>query len=236
MFIKPVIYKYDAPEFIEINDIKIQCEDEVKLLGITIDDKLKFDKHVDILCKKAAKQLNVMYRFKGIFDSKEKEIMYNTFILSNFNYCPVVWHFCGKTSTKKIEAIQERALRFMYNDKESTYDALLDKCGYSTLHMRRIQTIATEVFKSLNNLNPTFMKDSFQSKDVSYYLRDANVVNQPKFNKITYGKNTFKYYGAHIWNLLPNHIKLSTDIECFKSLINAWEGPKCQCNMCNALL
>ncbi len=235
MFIRPVSCRYETPDFIEINDTKIHCENEVKLLGITIDEKLKFDKHVDILCKKAAKQLNVMYRFKGIFDSKEKEIIYNTFILSNFNYCPIVWHFCGKTSTKKIEAIQERALRFMFNDKKTTYDSLLEKCGYNTLHIRRIKLIATEVFKSLNDLNPVFMKESFKQKDISYKLRDENVLSQPKFNKITYGKNTFKYYGSHIWNLLPNDIKLCTDIDGFKSLLKAWEGPRCQCNMCNAL-
>ena len=235
MFIKPIICRYETPQFIEINDTKVQCESEVKLLGITIDERLKFDRHVDILCKKAAKQLNVMYRFKNIFNSKEKGVMYNTFILSNFNYCPIIWHFCGKTSTKKIEAIQERALRFMYNDKESTYDSLLKKCQCNTLHIRRIMTIATEVFKSLNHLNPIFMKDSFHQKDINYNLRDANVLSQPKFNKITYGKNTFKYYGSHVWNLLPNEVKLCTDIESFKSLLKTWEGPKCQCNMCNAL-
>ncbi len=83
---------------------------EVKLLGITIHQKLESDKHIDILCKNAATQINIMYRFKGIFDLKEKEIIYNTFIFAHFNYCPMVWHFCGKSSTKKIELIQERAL------------------------------------------------------------------------------------------------------------------------------
>ncbi len=62
----------------------------MKLLGITIEDKLKFDKQVDLLCKNAAGQLNVLYRFKGIFDLKEREKIYNTFILSNCNYCSIV--------------------------------------------------------------------------------------------------------------------------------------------------
>ena len=84
-----------------------------------------------------------MYRFKKIFDLKEREGIYNTFILSNFNYCPTGWHFCGKVCTKKIEDIQEQALRFMFNDKESSYtcSSLLNKCGYTTLHIRHIKTI-----------------------------------------------------------------------------------------------
>ncbi len=75
----------------------------MKLLGITIDQKLKFDKHIDNLYKNTARQINIMHRFKGIFDLKEREIIYNKFILAHFNYCTMVWHFCGKASTKKIE-------------------------------------------------------------------------------------------------------------------------------------
>ncbi len=82
----------------------------MKLIIITIDQTLKFDKHIDNLCRNAARQTNIMYRFKGIFDLKEREIIYNIFILVHFNYCPIVWHFCGKDSTKKIELIQDRAL------------------------------------------------------------------------------------------------------------------------------
>ncbi len=72
-------------------------------------------------------------------------------------------------------------------------------------------------------------------QNISYDLRDSNVLFQPKCSKITYGKQTFKYYGALIWNLLPNDISNSTTIDNFKLLLKVWEGPKCQCIMCNAL-
>ncbi len=105
-----------------------------------------------------------MYRFKGIFDLKEREIIYNNFILAHCNYYPMVWHFCGKASTKKIELIQERALRFLLNDQKITYHELLEKSNYTTMLIRRIKTIAMEVFKSLHDLNPNFMKEMFNIK------------------------------------------------------------------------
>ncbi len=101
----------------------------------------------------------------------------------------------------------------------------------------RIKTIAMENCKSLDDLNPKFMKEMFNIKELKYSLRDSNIIYQPKFEKVTYGKNTFKYCSAHIWNLLPNEIKETADILSFKSLIMTWEGPKCQCNnMCNILI
>ncbi len=204
MFLKSLTNKEEMPKFIRINDTNIPCEKEVKVLGITIDEKLKFDKQINVICKKAAQQINVMYHFKGVFDLKERQII---FILSNFNYCPIIWYFCGKTCTKKIEAIQERALRFMVNDKVSTYSSLLEKCNYTTFHIRCIKAIASEVFQSLKNLNPNFTNKIFEVKDITYDLRDSNILCQPKFNKITYGKKTFNYYRTHIWNSLPNNIK-----------------------------
>ncbi len=231
MFLKPLTNKEEMPKFIKVNGTNIPCEKEVKLLSITMDEKLKFDKDVNILCKKADRQINVMYSFKGVFDLKERQIIYNTCILSNFNYCPIIWHFCGTTCTKKIEATQERALLFIFNDKTSTYSSLLEKCNYTTLHIRRINAIASEVFKSLNNLNPNFINKMFQMKDITNDLRDSNIY----VNKITYGKKTLSYYVTHIWNSLPNNIKESTSLDNFKTMLKEWEGPKCQCNMCNNL-
>ncbi len=82
-----------------------------------------------------------MHIFKGILELKEREIIYNPFILAHFNYCPMVWHFCGKASTKKLELIQERSLRFLLNDQKSTYHEVLEKCNYRTMLIRRIKTI-----------------------------------------------------------------------------------------------
>ncbi len=70
MFLKHFICKVDVPDSIEIDSFIITRQSDVKYLGI--DDKLRLNKHVNIPCKSAARQLNVMYRFKNIFDIKEK--------------------------------------------------------------------------------------------------------------------------------------------------------------------
>ena len=136
-------------------------------------------------------------------------------------------------STRKIEKVQERALRFLHNDNTSSYDTLITKSNVTTMHVRRIKSIACEVFKSLNELNPGFMKDMFQEKDMPYDLRDDHLLVQPKFKKISYGKNTFRYYGSHIWNSLPVKYKSSTSLDAFKEHLKSWDGPKCKCPMCD---
>ncbi len=73
------------------------------------------------------------------------------------------------------------------------------------------------MFKSLNSLNPRFMKVMFNVKETSYYLRESSLMYLPSFNKIMYGKHTFKYYCSHLWNHLPTDIKKCMDT--FKTVI-----------------
>ncbi len=136
------------------------------MLSITIDDKLKFAKHTDILCKNIERQINVLYRLSDMFDMNERNVIHDSFILANCNYCSLVWHFCDTSSARKIEKNQERALRLLLNDKTSSYAVLLEK----TLHVRSIKSIACIVFKSSNYLNSKFMKEMFKKKDDLYDL------------------------------------------------------------------
>ena len=85
--------------------------------------------------------------------------IYHSFIMSNFNYCPLVWHFCGEVNTKKIEKIQEWTLRYIYQDYNSSYDTLLGKSKLPSLKVRRLRAIALEAFKILNNQTPVYLSD-----------------------------------------------------------------------------
>ena len=64
----------------------------VKLLEITVNDNMKFEKHVKTLCQKVSKKVSAFSRVAAPYmDEKKREILCHTFILSNFNYCPIIW-------------------------------------------------------------------------------------------------------------------------------------------------
>jgi hypothetical protein len=109
-----------------IESANISCDEVVKLLGIDIDYQLNFDKHIKNICRKASQQLSVLKRIGFFFLSKlNKLTIFHSFILSNFNFCSLAWHFRSKANTIKLEKIRERALRFIYEDYNSTHEELL---------------------------------------------------------------------------------------------------------------
>ena len=94
--------KVNAEDFnIIVYDDILNLTDDMTVLGINIDNKLNFNSHVSSMCNKASRQLNVLQRLKGSLDYASRLSIYKCFIMSNFNYCPVVWMFTSKSSLLK---------------------------------------------------------------------------------------------------------------------------------------
>ena len=72
------------------------------LLGITIDRDLKFDEHVNNLCKKAYQKLNALVRLAPFMNVDKKRMIMKTFIESQFGYCPLVWMLHSRSLNNKI--------------------------------------------------------------------------------------------------------------------------------------
>ena len=225
----------ELPNELEVQNNIIKRSESVRLLGIDIDCNLNFHNHVNVLCSKASRQLKVLYRFRSILGQREKTILFRTFILSTFNFCPVVWSFCGKVSIRKIERVQERALRFLTNDFTSNYATLLEKTNETTLLLSRLKSMVIEVYKCINQLNSEPLNELFEFKERNYDLRDPCKLVQPKFKRVVYGRNSFTYYGSHLWNNLPHDYKQCIEYKTFTNMISRWEGPNCSCNLCTIL-
>ena len=64
-------------------------------------------------------------------------------------------------STNRIESIQKRALRLLYNYYTTTQDGLLAKANKSSMEILHYRTLALEIFQTLDVLNRTYMPDLF---------------------------------------------------------------------------
>ena len=200
------------------------------MLGIELDNKLSFEKHTQDLIRNAGGQLNFMVSKKRFLNQEAKRVLIESYFIANFNYCPLVWMFCNKKLTNKQELIQKRALRFLYNDYDSDYEHLLKLANKPTMEVRKLRTLAIEIFKTLNDLNPPFMKEIFTLNTRRDNVRNRLVVKTQ--NSKRYGSNSLRSLGPKIWNKLPESIRTSTHLNTFKQLIKTWSGPKCGCISC----
>ena len=71
-----------------------------------------------------------------------------SFMLAQFEYCAVVWHFSSQEKMKKLGRIQKQPLRYVFNDFNSSYEELLSRSNRSTLYVQRLRSIIGIIYKS----------------------------------------------------------------------------------------
>ena len=217
---------------IKIGQTPVKESAEEKLFGINFDQSLSFKKHVKILCRKAGQKLHALTRVSCYMDTEKLKLLMRAFVLSHFSYCPLVWMFNDRTTNHRINHLHERALRIAYNDHINDFGYLLEQSNSVPIHIRNLQLLMTEVFKTKFHLNPSFMKDFFRKRNMSYNLRHGNDALLPKVQTTSSGIETIAYLGGRLWQLLSKEIKQSSSLSIFRKRIKCWKGGECNCRLC----
>ena len=204
---------------IKIGDQAIKTTDNIKLLGVNFDDNLIFSQHISELCKKASERVGVLARLRNLITTETKLLLYKTAIMPYLTYCHLTWHFCKASDTRKVERIQERALRIVYNSHSETYMNLLDRAKLPSLLNRRLQDIVILMYKVKYRLVPDFICDIFSTKSCKYNFRNQNF-DIPRFNSVLYGKHSLRYLGPFLWNKLDKNITETSSLSRLRFILD----------------
>ena len=215
--------------WVNVGENNVTEKNQVKLLGIIIDNELKFDDHITKICRKANSKLSALSRLARYLSMKQKKLLYMSFIEAQFKYCPLTWMFCSRSCNNKINKLHERALRLVYDDYESSFDVLLNKNKSFSIHHQNIQKLLIEVFKSLNKPSPgNFFDSLLTSKRRQDPLQNDLFV--PSLKTVTKGKDSAEHLGAVTWNSIPSHIRQQDSLKKLCDLIKKWK-PDCKCKL-----
>ena len=93
--------------------------------------------------------------------------------------------------------------------------------------IKRLRLLALEIFKTINNLNPSYINNIFKlSANRNSNRIGKNLIPQ-KVKQVTYGKKSLRFLGPILWNSLPKDIKEISNLSKFKDFINKWGEPNC---------
>ena len=77
---------------------------------VFIDCQLTFYPQIKEVCKRVSQKTKALLRIRGYLNQSQTEVLINSYILSAFNYCPLVWMFCSKKAHDLINATYRRTL------------------------------------------------------------------------------------------------------------------------------
>ena len=200
-----------------VDAAKIEKCDDIDLLGINLDSRLSFKKHTSHICEKVNNQIRVIGRFRKLLSGSIKVRLYKAFLQPIFQYCSIVWHFCGARNSDKLELVNKQALRLVLGDTSSSYSVLLRKLNMVSLKDKRIQNMLTMVYKGLCNMAPGYITSLFHERTHSTYnLRGQRKLQIPAVRTTTFGLHSFKYLAVSAWNSLSDAVRTSDTLSTFK--------------------
>lgn len=199
----------------------IERVEEIKYLGIIIDSELRFESHIDYLCKKIAKKLGFIKRIRKDVTTLTLINIYNVIVKPHFEYCSTVLFLCNEGRIHRLQMLQNRAMRSILRcNRYTSINFMLNSLKWLSVKQRIVMNMLIFVFKVKNNIMPKYLtKYVLHVSEIQpYNLRNMHDLRLPNFLTAK-SQNSLIYKGFHLFNQLPNIAKYITNLRMFKTYV-----------------
>ena len=217
--------KSASPLHIQMSENVINQVPYMKYLGLTIDETLSWDLHINNIVKLLSMKLSVLRRIRSFIKQDILVNIYLTTIQPIIDYGCTVWFSTTDTHIKKIQICQNYAARIVTNNFDYMSlngETIVKYLGWQTVKERCIYFSSFMYYKAINGITPSHLTDSItmaaESHSRNTRLTDSMDVFLPA-PKTGAGMKTFSFYGGKIWNSLPDTLRQSSDVFQFKKML-----------------
>lgn len=179
----------------------------VTLLGITLDNKLNWHRHIDSLNRKLASTIYLFRKLKNTLHLETLRTIY--FALFHSHICHGIALWGNSSSSTKIFRQQKKIIRIMVNAKTR------DSCKRWFIHLNIMPLPSLYIYHTLLEIHSNKTTFKIQSDLHSHNTRHASDIRIPRF-RLTRSKNN--YLNINLYNRLPQRTK-QLEIRNFKSEI-----------------
>ena len=132
-------------------------------------------------------KLRPLKRIRNYWSTEKARLLASAFINSQFYHAPLMWVFPGKTLILKVQKFHFRTLQVVYNTYEKSYDELLILNRETYQYQKHLPFLGTDVYKSVNNLNPQPMWNYFNFSILPYEVKKWNKAKLLETRTCNYG-------------------------------------------------
>ena len=193
----------------------LKCEEE-KDLGVTFDNELNFNSHIDKAINTAKRVLSMSKRAFKYLDKDAMLTIYKALIRPHLEYGNIIWSPKLKKHSKALEKIQRKMTKLIPGLKDKTYHERMKILNLPSLKHRRRRGDLIETFKVLNG----FVKvNNIFSLSNSLTRTNSKKIYTP-FCKSQLRKNYLSFRVKPLWNALDQKIVNAPTVNSFKNLLD----------------
>ena len=205
---------------LSMNGKNLEQVSSFKLLGLTFDDELSFDVHVEKLCTKLSQRIAVLSKIKRCLPHRERIIYYNAMIKSVILYGSTVWTVTSKENLNRVLKLQKRAARVILDMDTSARSVDMFKQLDWVPYYDEVKIFkATITYKRINSESPGYLTNMLKlNSSVNNRVARYSNLNSlcPEYKRKTEGGRTFTVTTIKQWNQLPRVIREKRTVASFK--------------------
>jgi len=187
----------------------IQRVTSMKVLGINIDDKLKWTTHVNVISKKCNHILNTIYPLRDFLSHRSKTILINAYIMSVLTYVSSVWLNPSKHNYKNIDKIIKRSARFIYRKRYiDNVDNEISNLKWLKTNYKYKFEVLKFAYKIVNCIAPTYYLEYLNFNEFS--TRETRQNSHTYANSQSSSSKMFMNNATKLWLDLPDTLKEKT--------------------------
>ena len=210
-----------------MNNTNLEETELEKDLGVLIDCRLEFDKHIKSIVGKANRMLGLI---KFSFTCMNKSMflhLYKGLVRPLLEYCVQAWSPYKKKHIDLIEGVQKRAIRLVPELRNMSYEKQLEELNLTELVDRRLRGDMIETFKIITgkeSLNPqTFfqMARNTRARNGTHSMKIFK-----EYSRLDLRKFTFSQRVALPWNRLTSEEVHASKTSDFKASYGKLEAER----------
>ena len=186
-----------------------------RLLGVVIDNKLRWDAHVYNLTKRISQKVFLLSKLKYIVNTSSCKLYFNSHIRSHIDYASVIWDGCSFAILRNLASLHRRCAKLLLPLPNFSVEQRQKHLGILNLQHQFQFNKAIFMFRSLNSLAPYYIQSLFHKKNYVYSNSKIQELSLPR-PRIDLFKTSISYSGPEVWNTLPPNIKSSPSFSIFK--------------------
>ena len=219
--------KIELTKTVYINGTPINQEPYTKFLGVWLDEKLNWSKHIKEISGKIAKGVGILTKARSYLDPTIMKTLYYSFLYPYLHYNIEAWGNTYSTYIDPLFRLQKRAVRVIAGAKRNAASEPLFKqlkiLKIEELHHLSIQTF---MYKFFNDKLPHIFKDFFEQSIHSYATRlrtsTGVLLKRPKDLSKGLGMRSIRYRGVLCHNFFSPHISYNVGLQTYKSQLKQY--------------
>ena len=203
---------------IKLSDISLKRVSFTKFLGVIIDEKLSFTRHISYIKNKISKAMGIIIKARKYLNRKSLLNLYHAFVFPYLTYCIEIWGNASDIHLDALLKVQKKIIRIItYSSYLAHTDEIFKELNILPVYKLKLQRICLQMFKYANNTLPEAISELFISNTAYHSYNTRNKQNlRHKVSKRAYMYKNFSFIGVQIWNDVQKHINVSMSFSSFK--------------------